>query len=1398
MVKIAYDKFISFEPTTTATLVEAQMGSGKSYAAIRYALAKNVPIIVLTHRIALLGKTQADFAELGHVLETPYNRNRAFGDNKNHRACCIESTTKLNVPTTPFILLVDEIVDVLHHLIFAQLLKADTKQEILRKLTELVMSAKEVIFTSADADTAFSECLFREFPRSDWNYIQYVNSTKPVYEAVVIPTADKRSLVLANLVNACKQPGKSIWCNVNTKAPSTKKSPLALASFAKIDNTIAINATSLKRKGDPAHGIDSRINDTANYDAVFVSGAINSGVSVTEGSWGAVVTDMLSNVSVRQALQSAMRIRDVTPKRFFIVRRPTTATQPSHGKIEHYLKNNGIPFSQSTSLLLPLLTDYFVRLESIENADPFVALCNGLKTKGVTFTVQSPSEALGLASKEAYKKLNSQTMLDIDNLTATILSDAVSTAIEKKSFNWDAVDTEVENTEGLDAVVEHAQQATSSISLYLKEIADFLGLSEIEARMNAHKFKSNYSDKKVTILAAILTEQPDFIQSHILTSRKLKEYETQGIPFKFSRSQQYQIAMQMAGFTEDEITEPSADFTEALVGVVKSAPYLADIFNDFTKSDLSETKRRAKLMTAAYRSLGLNDFKIYTLQPGTNTYLQNRSVNLTELIVSKALSRKLAAIKETIASGTTIAESLKFSDAVKNLSYDNFISSDFPHTDKAAYVRSDRANSPKGRFVLPPYPQAVALTAEGVLQLLQSNRDELLFVDTETYHPNATLATAGKKTAKLGDQALCRRQNRIRLLQIATMTAVYYYDNSVGYTFPEAIIESLAKCKKLVFHNAVFDCSSLGQKHSKPGVVSLIKPYFDTLLALKTIYGTYTGTEVFKKGFNLKAMVGYLTGQDFPSEASSDWGQLFLTAAQIQYATNDVILTRLLYEFCVKALDNPFIVGNPSTSNACWNHFKIDCSGLVPVIMSELKGIYFNEAKSIKITVGKEKINVAGFRESIAKVAKQIDAAATTFKTLTGVTFHCIAKWLKKYDTENLMRRMKPKEVLNKLLDSGVEIPEAKPYKQLVDMTQYVMQLKTALLSMDTTGNIPYETSYCTGAGRSTYSSGSKTDGFRTINWNSLPRATRLADVPLPRYVATPPAGFKMADSDIGGSHLKIAIQLSGAEQARLDIEAGYDMHAYVGFGLMKIVKDLPQIVPFLPEMQVWLAIDRPLTVDESNNFARLAKVKNSIFDVCRQVGKLVYSTLNGGDPANGAEAIFKKNIPGDYSPVKAQLSRAFDCYGSMFPFLVETVAYVDNVANQGFVGDFKGTFFDSGFASFGAVFCRIAPTSPARRVMSKLLQGIEATIMRDSIAKFFAQYGSDDCYLTIVNHDSQAWVIKESLFDELALRTQIQMYDSTVTVIGAIDMGVVTEMPVGDDFAKTMLAMFPQTNYWA
>jgi hypothetical protein len=394
-MKVAYSGYITFEPTTTATLVEAQMGSGKSYAAIRYALNLNTPIIMLTHRIALLGKTQADFAALGHTVETPYGRNRAFSDAKNHRICCIESAIKLSVPSTPFVLLVDEIVDVLHHLIFAKLVTEANKIAILAKMSELVMKASHVIFTSADADSQFADCLFQEFPRADWKYLQFINPTARNYKAVVLPVGDKKSLLTANLVSRFNSPGKSLWVNVNCKAASSRKSPMALAKFAGIENYVSLNATSLKDAEDKAFKMDTKINETSNFDAVFVSSAINSGVSVTEGNWSAVITDLLSNVSVRQALQSAMRVRDLTPIRYFVVRQPKSAlSQQTHAKIEDYLRANGIPFKQQDTLLLPHLTSYFVALETLEAADPFAALCRGLEAKNVEFEIGDAYEIL--------------------------------------------------------------------------------------------------------------------------------------------------------------------------------------------------------------------------------------------------------------------------------------------------------------------------------------------------------------------------------------------------------------------------------------------------------------------------------------------------------------------------------------------------------------------------------------------------------------------------------------------------------------------------------------------------------------------------------------------------------------------------------------------------------------------------------------------------------------------------------------------------------------------------------------------------------------------------------------------------------------------------------------------
>ena len=162
-----------------------------------------------------------------------------------------------------------------------------------------------------------------------------------------------------------------------------------------------------------------------------------------------------------------------------------------------------------------------------------------------------------------------------------------------------------------------------------------------------------------------------------------------------------------------------------------------------------------------------------------------------------------------------------------------------------------------------------------------------LALDLETF-ADPKVSSGKQPKIKPSKDALDPRKGKIRLLSVASpqpdlSVVPHVYDLTKG-AVPDGLKEAIINAAPLVLHNALFDLGFL--------LANRIEPSGD-------VFCTLTASRLLTNGTNASNDLGAILKRHLSVElpkdqGASDWGALFLTDAQLEYARNDVRYLLLL------------------------------------------------------------------------------------------------------------------------------------------------------------------------------------------------------------------------------------------------------------------------------------------------------------------------------------------------------------------------------------------------------------------------------------------------------------------------------------------------------------------------
>ena len=300
--------------TTPLLAVRAPMGSGKTQfiaAGIQPRITAHVPTLLPTHRIAL-GKALCKtlHTEWAPLKSDPW---RGLGGGMCFDSMCPTSGLQIQGDSwTGGTIVLDEWMQALEHLLFSSGTKlADRRAAVLRTTSELFNRAGQIV--AADAQLTEWGIQLLEiitghkatFVRSDYKPMAGRELHHHTGQAIK-PTAEAFRSKWDELVSS----GATLFCWTSAQQDSSRNSPQTLAALHRRrqpDHRVAvIDSSTPERAAELAKDPDAF---AAQYDAIYASPTISSGVSFSSWQPDAVLVFSGGHIGPEHVAQACARVR---------------------------------------------------------------------------------------------------------------------------------------------------------------------------------------------------------------------------------------------------------------------------------------------------------------------------------------------------------------------------------------------------------------------------------------------------------------------------------------------------------------------------------------------------------------------------------------------------------------------------------------------------------------------------------------------------------------------------------------------------------------------------------------------------------------------------------------------------------------------------------------------------------------------------------------------------------------------------------------------------------------------------------------------------------------------------------------------------------------------------------
>ena len=308
-------------PNNRLIAIKSPQGTGKTEVIANYVrkqLNQGNPCFVLVHLESLAKALSRRFGVPYRTEKDPTKGYYGF-------SLCIDSCMRKNQGLDPsqwenYTVVIDEIEQVINHLLNGTTEVSKYRSTILITLKELLMNADKVVI--ADADLTDISVNFVEKLMEEKAYT-LVNDYK--YENYKFIRFEKEAALFERMEQSLSKNEKLFITTTSQKARG-KFSTTTIEHFINENyphlKVLRIDSKTIEQQGHPAFRCQEHINEVVtDYDVVIVSPSLQTGVSIdVRGYFDALIGFGSANVTPMAFLQQLWRLRDENVPRYFYTR----------------------------------------------------------------------------------------------------------------------------------------------------------------------------------------------------------------------------------------------------------------------------------------------------------------------------------------------------------------------------------------------------------------------------------------------------------------------------------------------------------------------------------------------------------------------------------------------------------------------------------------------------------------------------------------------------------------------------------------------------------------------------------------------------------------------------------------------------------------------------------------------------------------------------------------------------------------------------------------------------------------------------------------------------------------------------------------------------------------------
>jgi len=895
---------ISIPESKKLVAIDAAKGSGKTWFAewyTRRARSVNKTVIGLSHRINL-SAANSKRLNIAYIDDASYQGGSV--------ALVVDSICKVKFEDCiGAIFFIDEICQVLDHLIFSDTLKYKRAEvfDHLRKCLEMATATGgQILIADADLDDKAITLVksLAGVADDDIFTIQntYIFNKGFAYSCQGVKSSDGKVRpldVVAKLLEAALD-GKRCYVALSARKASSKFSTTVIEELLIMfgvapELILRIDAETISDPNHAAYKAATRINELCErYQIILASPSLGTGVDIQYRGFDYVFGIFSGRTDANSARQALARVRDTSVQRFFY------ASEKIYGKEKLItsdaeiadLAKKGIDLITAitptdaeeisefrSSALASGTKEYFLRHSIASNAESHAyraKICQGLMAEG--YHIERYQATEGDFDSILSQLIAIASGLLLEDRTATQNAERIDEEKAKLLFKETAISKEEKHQ--IDAWQirnQLGQEPTVEIQIAI----DNGDVTRLENQFKATEgFDTAFELWKKEEFFAKKSDKPEVAGDFVKRSLKMQRVSAlRAVDFFEFINKEFtteQAKKKLEELGKDALNRKIFAISKDSVKCVKNIAAMFNYRVDCTR----KTKKDGRI----YQGF---DLGLMT----TNGCIKGAIVQHWK----EKGERKLAAWESYKADYRRIKRA-EVIDEKKNLVGLHL-------TEELKYTRLSTRARTLPMPEMPGYRMVCTANVSEFTQWLASQPE--MAVDIETYG-----------VTKAG--GLDHIYGQIRLIQFATESAIWVLEKGMFDSVRSAIKQLLGNPnQRKIGHNFMFDLRFLRKEF---GVIA--KNCADTMLGAKCLMGDMGAAKILK--FTLKDCCHNFLGIEVDkTEQNSDWGDT-LSLKQIEYAAKDPWLTSLLYKRLEALCKKPSILLLPFPEMMAWEAWEVE------------------------------------------------------------------------------------------------------------------------------------------------------------------------------------------------------------------------------------------------------------------------------------------------------------------------------------------------------------------------------------------------------------------------------------------------------------------------------------------